>query len=82
MVAAWRLVVIFLAGATATRPARVALRTSLRLAGGYDSASPWTRHVSADGREYYYNEQTGESSWVLPNGAVAATAAAVLISSV
>ena len=44
-----------------------------RLHGGYDpsqtAANGWTQHQTADGTPYYYNAQTGESAWELPQNA-------------
>lgn len=28
--------------------------------------SPWSEHVAPDGRKYYYNAETKQSSWTKP----------------
>ncbi|ETV89037.1 hypothetical protein H257_00439 [Aphanomyces astaci] len=34
--------------------------------GHHDQSVPWTEHTAPDGRKYYYNAQTGESTWDRP----------------
>lgn len=35
-----------------------------------DNINEWTEYEDDDGRTYYYNAVTGESSWEVPNGAI------------
>ena len=46
-------------------PARPPRSTVLRLLGGQ---SEWTQHTAQDGRTFYYNTRTQQSSWEPPAG--------------
>ncbi|KAJ4965047.1 hypothetical protein NE237_016896 [Protea cynaroides] len=40
--------------------------TNAQLNSGQQSSSDWQEHTSADGRRYYYNKKTRQSSWEKP----------------
>lgn len=31
------------------------------------AATPWKEHTAPDGRKYYYNKETKESRWTMPD---------------